>query len=301
MAGGFTVRTDLALENQESFHQKHVEVRGVVVEKYTKEDAEIQTTMVKIETENGARAMGKPIGTYITLESPNLSMPEETHLQEIAQALAMEIRKLLPAQKDMEIMVVGLGNHNVTPDALGPMVVENLKMSRHIVREYGRESMENPHMTLMSGLIPGVMAQTGMESLEIIRGVVQETKPDAVIVIDALAARSMKRLSRTIQVTDTGINPGSGVGNHRNGIHEDSLGVPVIGIGVPTVVDAATIVHDALEHMLQVLEEKERAEFLDELLSPGLHTMFVTPKDVDEVIARVSLVLANAIKLALTV
>ena len=134
---------------------------------------------------------------------------------------------------------------------------------------------EKMHRT--SGIVPGVMAQTGMETLEIIQGVVSETNPDVVIAIDALAARSTRRLARTIQITDTGITPGSGVGNHREGINEENLQVKVIGIGVPTVVDAATIVHDSMAHLLEVLDETEQKEFLEEMISPHLHRLFVTP------------------------
>ena len=150
----------------------------------------------------------------------------------------------------------------------------------------------------VSGLVPGVMAQTGMETLEIIKGVVDETKPDVVIAIDALAARSTKRLNRTIQITDTGIHPGSGVGNHRNGLTRETLGVMVIGIGVPTVVDAATIVYDAMAHLLDALDEAEKKEFLDEMITPPLYSMFVTPKDVDETMKRLSYTISEGLNIA---
>ena len=151
----------------------------------------------------------------------------------------------------------------------------------------------------ISSLVPGVMAQTGMETMEIIRGVIRETDPDAVIAIDALAARSVRRLNCTIQITDTGINPGSGVCNHRCGLNEETLGIPVIGIGVPTVVDGATIVHDAIAHLLENLEEAEMEEFLQELITPRLHRMFVTPKDVDETVKRLSYTISEGINIAM--
>ena len=149
-----------------------------------------------------------------------------------------------------------------------------------------------------SGIIPGVMAQTGMETAEIVEGVVAQTRPDVVIAVDALAARSTKRLNRTIQITDTGIHPGSGVGNHRNGLTEDNLHVKVIGIGVPTVVDAATIVYDSMAHLLDALEEAEKKEFLEEMVSPHLHNMFVTPKDVDETVKYLSFTISEGLNIA---
>lgn len=191
-----------------------------------------------------------------------------------------------------------MGNRDITPDALGPRVIQNLKITRHIVKEYGKAGMGEEKVHLVSSLVPGVMAQTGMETMEIIRGVIAETKPDVVVAIDALAARSMKRLNCTIQITDTGINPGSGVLNFRTGLNQESLGIPVIGIGVPTVVDAATIVHDAIAHLLESLEEAEMEEFLGELITPRLHSMFVTPKDVDETVKMLSYTISEGLNMA---
>lgn len=295
MLGEYSVRTDLALEAKESFEEDDVEIRGVEIEEYRDEEREICTTIVKIVTENGAKAMGKPVGNYITLEAPNMSAEDEDYHREISAVLAQHLEKLL-GKGEQTVLVVGLGNREVTPDALGPDVVGNLKITRHIAKEYGRASMEGCKK-LVSAIVPGVMAQTGMETLEIIKGVVKETKPQAVIVIDALAARSVRRLNRTIQITDTGINPGSGVGNHRNGISEAVLGVPVIAIGVPTVVDAATIVNDCVE---QVAETKERLQSIREKISPNLNTMFVTPKDIDETIRRVSFTISEGLNIALS-
>ena len=167
-----------------------------------------------------------------------------------------------------------------------------------MIKEYGLKSLGKEQMHRISGIIPGVMAQTGMETSEILKGIVAETRPDVVIAIDALAARSTRRLNRTIQITDTGIHPGSGVGNHRIGLTEKNLQTKVIGIGVPTVVDAATIVHDSMAHLLDVLEEAERKEFLEEMISPHLHTMFVTPKDVDETVKYLSFTISEGLNLA---
>ena len=212
---------------------------------------------------------------------------DEEYHKEISVELARIIRELVPLeQKDMSLLVVGLGNREVTPDALGPNVVDQLFVTRHMIREYGRAALEGKRANEVSSLVPGVMAQTGMETLEIVRGIVAETKPDQVVVIDALAARSSKRLNRTIQISDAGIQPGSGVGNHRNSLTRETIGIPVLAIGVPTVVDAATIVYDATGDRSSV--------------PPGLNGMFVTPKNVDEMIRRLSFTISEALNLALS-
>lgn len=280
------VRTDLALEARESIEDKADGLRGVVVEEDYDEASDVHITKVIVETKNGAKMLGKPMGVYITLEAPAMTEPEEDYHQEISEILARELRGLLPEpDREQSILVVGLGNREVTADSLGPNVADNLFVNRHIVREYGKVAYNRSKMHQVSSLIPGVMAKTGMESAEIIKGVISETKPDFVIVIDALAARSTKRLNRTIQITNTGIHPGSGVGNHRNAITEESLHVPVLALGVPTVVDAATIVGDAMGERPVALKE--------------LNNMYVTTKDVDQQIQQISHILCDAINLAL--
>lgn len=298
MLGNYRIRTDLALEAKEQFEERKVEIRGVSVEEDHDEERDIHTTVVRIETENGAKSMGKPQGTYVTIEAPDMSLPDEDYHREISRELADHILQLLQGKRVESVLVVGLGNSEVTPDALGPRVVGNLHITRHLIREFGRDALDGDTQIMVSGIVPGVMAQTGMETLEIVQGVIDETKPDVVIAIDALAARSTRRLNRTIQITDTGINPGSGVGNHRQALSEETLHVRVIGIGVPTVVDAATIVHDAMEHLLNVLEEQERREFLDEMITPSLNQMFVTPKDVDDTVRRLSFTISEALNIA---
>ena len=313
MMGKFQIRTDLALEAKESCEAKDGQPRGVHVTEQEDTEREIYTTTVVIETENGARVMGKPVGTYITLEAPNMSSPDEDYHAEISEALAGHIRSLMRTANEerKSVLVVGLGNREVTPDALGPEVVGNLRITRHMIRVYGRVSAELQQAAEVSALVPGVMAQTGMETLEIIKGVVDETHPQLVIVIDALAARSTKRLNRTIQITDTGIHPGSGVGNHRNAINEETLGVPVIAIGVPTVVDAVTIVNDTMEALVEELDRSERMqrltgvlgtldhaekqELIRELISSQLNTMFVTPKDIDETVKYLSFMISESL------
>ena len=298
MSGSRRIRTDLALETTERFAEENAEIRGVEVHEEYDEEKDVRTTVVKIVTENGAKSMGRPQGTYITIEAPELSTPDEDYHREISEELSIHLRKLIDLKKEKSVLVVGLGNAAITADALGPQVVDNLLMTRHIIKEYGLRGIKHEKMHRISGIAPGVMAQTGMETAEIVQGIVSETKPDVVVAIDALAARSVRRLSRTIQITDTGIHPGSGVGNHRNGLTEENLQVKVIGIGVPTVVDAATIVHDSMAHLLDTLEETEQKEFLDEMIAPNLYSMFVTPKDVDETIKYLSFTISEGLNIA---
>lgn len=298
MSGSRRIRTDLALETTERFAEENTEIRGVEVHEEYDEEKDVRTTVVKIVTENGAKSMGRPQGTYITIEAPELSTPDEDYHREISEEISKHLRKLIDLEKEKSVLVIGLGNAAITADALGPQVVDNLLMTRHIIKEYGLRGIKHKKMHRISGIAPGVMAQTGMETAEIVQGIVSETKPDVVVAIDALAARSVRRLSRTIQITDTGIHPGSGVGNHRNGLTEENLQVKVIGIGVPTVVDAATIVHDSMAHLLDTLEETEQKEFLDEMITPNLYSMFVTPKDVDETIKYLSFTISEGLNIA---
>ena len=297
----YSIHTDLALEDKERFESDNVEISGVSVEEVYNHEKEIQITTVKILTENGAKNMRKPVGTYITMEAPNMAVPDEEYQTEIAEELASYLEELLHLEKqDYTALVVGLGNRDVTPDALGPHVVEELYVTRHIIREYGKYAMDEKEAHMVSAIAPGVMAQTGMESAEIIKGIVNEIKPDFVIAIDALAARNTKRLNRTIQIADTGINPGSGVGNHREGITKDTLGIPVLAVGIPTVVAAATIVRDTMESMMdnmENIEPAEKYEALNQMIAPHLYGMFVTPKDIDETIARLGLLISEALNI----
>lgn len=309
----YQVRTDLALEAKEKFEEDNVEVKGVRLEKETV-SKDIEITRVVIETENGAKTMGKPKGTYITLEAPNMIEDDEGYHREISKQIAKLVGQLIPMDKeDISVLVVGLGNREVTPDALGPNVVDNMMITRHIIKEFGKYALGKNHTQKISGIVPGVMAQTGMESEEIIKGVIEETSPDYIVAIDALAARSTKRLNRTIQITDTGINPGSGVGNHRHAINRESMGIPVIAIGIPTVVDAATIVTDTMSDLisamaessrlkglggtLETLDEMEKYELIRELLSPHLNAFFVTPKDIDESVKRLSYTISEGLNM----
>ncbi len=296
----FTVRTDLALEDRERIEEGNREIRGVILEEEEKEKTGIHITRVVIETKNGAKIMGKPIGTYITLEAPAMTEQDEGYHREVSLELARQLKNVMPGDgREQSVLVVGLGNRDVTADALGPNVVDHLFVNRHVVMEYGKAAYEKKKMHLVSCIVPGVMAKTGMESAEIVHGVVKETKPDFLIVVDALAARSTRRLNRTIQVTTSGIHPGSGVGNHRSALTKESLGVPVIAIGVPTVVDAATIVGDALERLekengVQMILTRDHPQALSEL-----NNMYVTSKDIDATIRLLGFTVSEGINIAL--
>ncbi|MBD5539703.1 MAG: GPR endopeptidase [Lachnospiraceae bacterium] len=296
------IRTDLALEAHETVEESSTHIHGIEVHEKKFEEDQVYITNVSITTKNAAKALGKPMGTYITLEAPALDVPDEGSHREVSTHLSEILKDLIPEfEKEKSILVIGLGNREVTADSLGPHVIDNLCITRHIIMEYGTAAYDKNRMHSISSLAPGVMAQNGMETAEIIKGVIDQTSPDMVIVIDSLAARTLHRLNRTIQITDTGIHPGSGVGNHRNALTEESLGVPVIAIGIPTVVDAATIVWDALEDFseksnhsidLHVLQDECSNTMLQEL-----NNMYVTGKDVDAVIKRLSYTISEALNM----
>lgn len=316
----FEIRTDLAVEEKESFPGDGGEISGVALREWRHASSQIKLTEVKILDEHGARAMGKPKGTYVTLEASQMAEKDEGYHEEVSGELAKQIRRLIHAleqegvledKRDMSILAVGLGNVLVTPDALGPRVLGNLQVTRHLMSEYGQEFCRKHHLPVLSGIVPGVMAQTGMETAEILKGIIHETKPDLLIVIDALAARSVRRLGTTIQLTDTGIHPGSGVGNHRHSLTMESLGIPVLAIGVPTVVGAAAIVHDTVSTMIKTLgshmETKGMGDFMEqlnsdeqyqlirELLEPEFGSLYVTPPDVDETVKQLSFTISEGI------
>lgn len=295
----FQIRTDLALEARENAQETSGELRGVEVEEYELEQSDIHVTKVVIESANGATALGKPIGTYITLEAPAMTEPDEDYHREISEEISRQLWTLLPDMtKEKSILVVGLGNRDVTADSLGPRVTDNLLITRQVMKEFGAAAYNREKMHSVSAVVPGVMAATGMETAEIIRGVAAQTAPDAVVVVDALAARSTRRLNRTIQISNTGIHPGSGVGNHRNAITAESIGVPtVIAIGIPTVVDAQTIVNDAIGKWNANVQGGAESEKVPELL-PELANFYVTGKDVDEIVKRLSYTISEGLNMA---
>lgn len=321
MENKFEIRTDLAVEEKESFPGDGGEISGVSLREWHQAGSRIKLTEVKILDENGAKAMRKPKGTYITLEADQLSDKDEDYHREVSKELSKQITMLIDrvcSHKEIKkphVLVVGLGNALVTPDALGPEVLSNLQVTRHLKSQYGEEFCARHSLPVLSGIVPGVMAQTGMETAEILHGIIRETKPDLVIAIDALAARSVRRLGTTIQLTDTGISPGSGVGNHRHSLTSESLGVPVIAIGVPTVVGAAAIVHDTVSSMIAVLSHSmetkgmgdfvkgmnsdEQYELIRELLEPEFGPLYVTPPDIDETVKKLSYTISEGIHLSL--
>lgn len=298
----YEVRTDLALEASECLKSKEGDLNGISVEEERVEHVGAVVTKVRIETKNAAKRMGKAIGTYITMEVPRLAEDDEDFHKDISDLLAKQIRELIGKEERMEdknIMIVGLGNRAVTADALGPKVIDHLSVTRHIISMYGKEAYSK-EVPIISAMEPGVMAKTGIETAEMVAGVIEKTKPDVLIVVDSLAARSTKRLYTTIQISDAGIAPGSGVGNHRNAINAEGMGVPVVAIGIPTVVDAATIVGDACETWWHE-SFKEPGPFPEEVKKyfRELKNMYVTTKEIDEIVECISYTISEAIHGAL--
>ncbi len=295
-------RTDLAVEMREDI-KRDEPISGVHVMTRNNGDTNIKEVRIVVENEEGAMCLGKPIGTYITLESEQLREFDESFHKPMVEVLSRHLKNFIGNKK--RIMVAGLGNREVTPDALGPCVIDNLYVTRHLLKEgIISKSVE------ISAIAPGVMAQTGMESVIILKALVKEIQPELIIVIDALAARNSDRLNKTIQIADTGITPGSGVGNHRNAINKESVGVPVLAIGVPTVIAVPTIVNDAMDVMVNAIgkqstknvlkkfNDEERYQLACEMVTPYLENMFVTPKDIDEAVKRISYTISESINKA---
>lgn len=290
-------RTDLAVELREDISEDDERIKGVTVKEEYHRHRNVNVSTVKITDARGAEAMGRPIGTYITVEAKGLHEGEESLRRFVAEVVAEEILQLIGKTDKKEILVVGLGNRDATPDALGPVAVDELVVTRHLIIQLGEEFRRKYHLTSFCALAAGVLAQTGMESGEVIKSVVREMSPDAVIAIDALAARSTERLGTTIQITDTGIYPGAGIGNNRQALNEDTLGVPVIAIGVPTVVDAATILRERMGNYLRKkgVSNTECEKILNEAEEENGQVLFVTPKGIDELVHRAGETVAEAI------
>lgn len=291
--------TDLAVEIQEECSGRQGEIPGAVLEQYKEDGKGIRVTKIQIQTADGAKRMGRPIGNYMTLESADKEHSDEHSDKNLSgtklpdtNLLASYINGLLPSSAH-SFLIVGLGNANMTADALGPLTIKKMAQS-------GMAS----HTSM---IVPGVFAQTGMESCEIIQGIVQQTSPDCIITIDALAARSAFRLGTTVQLTDTGIRPGSGVGNARKGITKENMKIPVIAIGIPTVVSAAAIVSDAMDSLKQIgynetilgsiamLDKEEYYQLISEVFAPELGSLFVMPKNLDEELDTMSSLLAASL------
>jgi spore protease len=307
------VRTDLAIEAREVYQrEKKKEIPGVEVEEDRQDYYTV--TRVKVYHEIGEKIIGKPLGNYITIECPDLRDNSLAVQEEISKVLSQELKAIMKLDKKSTTLVVGLGNWNITPDALGPKVVDSLMVTRHLL-EYIPEEVDDG-VSPVCAMAPGVLGITGMETSEVIRGVVDRIKPDVLIAIDALASRKMERIGTTIQISDSGISPGSGVGNNRKELSKKTMGIPVIAIGVPTVVDAATMANDTIEmvvstlmdqtkeknfyDMLKNMNTEERYNLINEIMTnQTVDNLMVTPKEVDSLISDISKILANGINFTL--
>lgn len=310
----YSIRTDLAIEVTEMITKETNEDNIPGVELYIDNIEEIEISWVKIKDEQGQEAMGKPIGNYVTIESEAMKENDVLTHEKIVNIFSKNLVKLCKLNEDSKILIVGLGNWNVTPDALGPKVISKVLVTRHIKDSLPKEIDEG--VRPVSAISPGVMGITGIETAEIVKGVVDRLKPDIVIAIDALATRKTSRINATIQMSDTGIAPGGGMGNKRKMLNKETLGVPVIAIGVPTVVDAGTLVNDTIDlmidslvdeikggkefyKMLKDLDKEEKYNLINNILNPYTGNLFVTPKEVDATIERLSKIIANAINIAM--
>ncbi len=305
----FNIDVDLALEAREIIQGKTgQEIPGVRVDKESYDSADV--TIVSIEDKSAETIMGKPVGTYITIDAPAISGRDPKLHHNIGLVVAEMLGRLVKIEEKTHILIVGLGNWNATPDALGPKVVSSTMVTRHIFNFAPQELKVG--MRPVSAIAPGVLGITGIETAEIIKGVVEKIKPDLVIAIDSLAARNVSRIGTTIQIANTGIKPGSGVGNQRLGINQESLGVPVIAIGVPTVVHGAVIAQDTIEQFLLQLKNNPTLFKLYEMLNPDISKdiiqkvlepfggrLMVTPKEIDDLIRRASKVIAGGLTKAI--
>ncbi|MGV3115951.1 GPR endopeptidase [Clostridium baratii] len=306
-------RTDLAIEAKEHYAKEHKnEIDGVIVEEEIINDSKV--TKVKIESEEGAKKLGKPIGNYITIDIPEHTVYDGELMDDLSKAVGISLKDLVGLSEDKLVLVVGLGNRKVTPDALGPKVVDKIMITRHL-KEVIPDTIDDS-IRPVCAIAPGVLGITGIETGEVIKALVDKIKPDMVICIDALASRRIQRVNRTIQISDTGISPGAGVNNHRMRINEETLGIKVIAIGVPTVVDAATIANDSIDlvidelisqseegsdfyKMIKNIDKNEKSALIKELLNPYVGDLMVTPKEVDLVIDSLSKIISNAINIAI--
>ena len=307
----FSVRTDLALEAREIINENQTTSVLEGIETTEDGDENVRITRVKITSEKGEKTLGKRKGTYITIEAPSLAENDPDISEKSALALKNELSALLGDTKNKLTLAAGLGNKAITADSLGPRVVSGLLVTRHLFSETPAALTEN--LSPLCALSPGVLGITGIETAEIIKGVCEHVHPDAVIAIDSLASRKTERVCTTIQITDTGISPGSGIGLRNSAIDAETLGVPVIAIGVPMVVDAATIANDAIDgvidallseckndedfyHVLKNVDREEKYTLIRSVLSDK--PLFVTPKEIDASAERVSKVVADGINRA---
>ncbi len=300
------VNLDLAVEAQEIVRgQTGQEIPGVAMDKETYQNAAV--TIVKIMEKSAEEIMGKPQGTYITIEAPVIKESNPQIHQEVVEVLAKHLNQLFNISPQGNVLVVGLGNWNATPDALGPRTIDQVMVTRHIFNFAPDEVHDG--MRPVSAIAPGVLGITGIETAEIIKGIVDKIQPELIIAVDSLASRSVSRIATTIQIADTGIAPGSGIGNKRKGINQETMGVPVIAIGVPMVVHAAFIANDAIDTLfqrfqhnpavLQAYQQQEVQSALNEILSNFGGQLMVTPKEIDVLIQNISKIVAGGITSAL--
>ena len=309
----YNFRTDLALERRDLYNKAHnveKDVDGIETEEEQIDD-KIKVSRVKVTNQNGEEAIGKPQGNYITIDFKSLKIASDDEIQKASEIVTKELKALLENHVSTQdsILVVGLGNIYVTPDALGPKVINEIDITRHLL-EYMPEVLDK-NTREVSAVSPGVLGTTGIETLEILKGIVDNIKPKLVIVIDALASRSIERISSSIQLADTGIVPGAGVGNARKELTQNTLGVPVIAMGIPTVVEAATIAADSLTLLIQKvqeqaqsndflnqLQEEDKYTLIKEVLAPEEYNFIVTPKEIDELIEKMKDVVARGMNFA---
>ena len=302
------VRTDLAIEARDMYTKENKrELDGVIVDEEVEGD--IKITTVTIESDEAGRELGKPKGNYITIDFPEFTHYDGESMDKVSKVVDNVLSRLVNMPEEKTALVVGLGNWNVTPDSLGPKVTEKIMVTRHL-KQVMPDAIDDSVRPVCC-ISPGVLGITGIETGEIIKSLVDKIKPDLVICIDALGSRKLERVNSTIQISDTGISPGAGVGNHRMKINEESLGVKVIAIGVPTVVHAATIANDTIDlvldelirkefyNMLKSVDKVEKNQLIKEVLDPFVGDLMVTPKDVDAVIESLAKIIANGINMAI--
>ena len=310
----YNFRTDLASERRDIYNKANKlenDIDGIESEK-EEINENLKIERVKITNENGEKAIGKPIGNYITIDVKKLKIAQDEDIEKAAETLANELKKVVDMHIDNqgEVLVVGLGNIYVTPDSLGPKVINEIEVTRHIIKylpQYVEEGTRE-----ISAVSPGVLGTTGIETVEILKGIVDNVKPKLVIVIDALASRSIERISSTVQISDTGIVPGAGVGNTRNEISIKTLGIPVIAIGIPTVVETAVLVNDSLDLFIKKLQDEAKSndylnnlrqednyEEIREVLVPNDYNLIVTPKEIDDLIENMKDIVAKGINQSL--
>ncbi|MEG0050609.1 MAG: GPR endopeptidase [Terrisporobacter sp.] len=308
------IRTDLALEAREIIEESEDSSQIPGVKTVNKQLEDCIVTKVDVLDEQGSQIMNKGIGTYVTLESKLMKYDDDESREQMIKYLVDELKEIFGPQEHKKTLIIGLGNWNITSDALGPKSVSKTLVTRHIFKNYNKDYDDD--FSEVSALSPGVMGITGLETSETVKAIVDTIKPDRVIAIDALASRKMERVNATIQISTAGISPGGGVGNKRKALNKDYLGVDVIAIGVPTVVDAATLTSDVLDlainnlmgqsdegssfyGMLQKLQEEEKYQLIRDSLDPYDKNLIVTPKDIDETIENLSIIISEGLNRSL--